>query len=80
MAGIVAKDGQLVRHGDGLALILDAEVLEQLHIDPDTSLSIVVDGDSMIVTVRDAEHKAQLNKIMEEMNSEYKDVFQRLAE
>jgi antitoxin component of MazEF toxin-antitoxin module len=80
MAGIVARDGQLVRHGNDLALILDAEVLEQLHIDPDTSVGIVVDGDSLIVTVKDTEHEAKLHQIMEDMNKEYGDVFRRLAE
>ena len=80
MAGIVARDGQLVRHGDDLALILDTEVLEQLHIDPDTNVGIVVDGDSLIVTVRDTEHEAKLHQIMEEMNKEYGEVFRRLAE
>jgi antitoxin component of MazEF toxin-antitoxin module len=80
MAGMVVKDGQLVQYGDSLALVLDAEVLEQLHIAADTSLGIVVDGDSMIVTVRDTEHETKLRKIMEEMNSEYGEVFRRLAE
>lgn len=80
MAGLVAKDGQLVRHGDNLALILDAEVLEQLHIDTDTSLGVVVDGDSLIVTVKNTEHEAKLHQIMAEMNKEYGEVFRRLAE
>lgn len=80
MAGVVARDGQLVRHGDDLALILDAEVLEQLHIDSDTNLGIVVDGDSLIVTVKDTEHETKLRQIMEGMNKEYGEVFRRLAE
>ncbi len=77
---VMTTQGQLVQYGDNLALVLDAEMLKQMDITPDTKLDIVVDGNSMIVTVRDEEHRARLHQIMEEMNQEYAEVFRRLAE
>ncbi|MGA7729990.1 MAG: AbrB/MazE/SpoVT family DNA-binding domain-containing protein [Chloroflexia bacterium] len=80
MAGVVTKEGRLVRHGDNLALVLDPDLLEQMNIKVDTMLDIITDGDSIIVTVRDDEHKARLHQIMDEMRAEYGEVFKRLAE
>jgi antitoxin component of MazEF toxin-antitoxin module len=77
---VMTTQGQLVQYGDNLALVLDSEMLKQMDIRPDTKLDIVVDGKSMIVTVRDEEHRARLHQIMEEMNEQYADVFRRLAE
>ena len=77
---VMTTQGQLIQYGDNLALVLDAEMLKQLDIKPDTKLDIVVDGNSMIVTVRDEEHRAKLHQIMEEMNEQYAEVFRRLAE
>lgn len=77
---VMTTQGQLVQYGDNLALVLDPEMLKQMDIKPDTKLDIVVDGNSMIVTVRDEEHRAKLHQIMEEMNQEYAEVFRRLAE
>ena len=80
MAGIVTKEGHLVQHGTNLALVLDADLLEQMNITPNTKLDIVSDGDSIIVTIRDDDHKAKLQDIMQEMRAEYGEVFKRLAE
>ena len=73
-------EGRLVQYGDSLALVLDPELLEQMKIGPNSKLDIVTNGDSMIVTVRDEEHRAKLHHIMEEMNEQYGEVFRRLAE
>ncbi|MDQ6693088.1 MAG: AbrB/MazE/SpoVT family DNA-binding domain-containing protein [Chloroflexota bacterium] len=74
------KRGHLVQHGDDLALVLDAETVERMKINADTSLQIVVDDASLIVTVRDEEHRAALHALMEEMNEQYGEAFKRLAE
>ena len=77
---VMTTQGQVVQHGDDLALLLDSDMLKQLNIGADTKLDIVVDGDSMIVTVRDEEHRAKLRQIMNEMNEQYAETFRRLAE
>lgn len=77
---VMTTQGQLVQHGDDLALLLDSDMLKQLNIKADTKLDIVVDGASMIVTVHDEEHRARLHQIMEEMNQQYAETFRRLAE
>jgi antitoxin component of MazEF toxin-antitoxin module len=80
MAGIVSKEGHLVQHEGELALVLEPDLLKQMNITPDTKLDIVSDGDSIIVTIRDDDHKAKLQDIMQEMRAEYGEVFKRLAE
>ncbi len=80
MAGIVTKEGLLVQHGANLALVLDADLLEQMNITPDTKLDIVSDGGSIIVTIRDDQHRTKLQDIMQEMRMEYGEVFKRLSE
>jgi antitoxin component of MazEF toxin-antitoxin module len=77
---VMTTQGQLVQHGDDLALLLDSEMLKQLNIGADTKLDIVVDGSSLIVTVRDEEHRAKLHHIMEDMNQQYAETFRKLAE
>ncbi len=73
-------EGRLVQHEGNLALVLEPEVLKQMNIGLDSKLHIVTNGDSIIVTVGDEEHRAGLRRIMDEMNSQYGEVFKRLAE
>lgn len=72
--------GELVQYGDTLALVLDAELVKQMNIKPDTKFDIVVDGNLMIIALRDNEHRAKLHQIMEDMHQQYAEVFKRLAE
>jgi antitoxin component of MazEF toxin-antitoxin module len=80
MAEIVTKEGRLVKYGDSLALLFEPDLLEQMKIKPDTRLDIVTDGDFLVVSVHNEEHKAKLHQIMEEMRKEYSKVFWRLSE
>jgi|GEM_PF-3196004 len=77
---VMTREGQLVQHGDKLALVLDPETLKLLNISQNTKLDVVIEGESMIVTVRNDEHRAKLREVMEEMNQQYSEVFRRLAE
>jgi hypothetical protein len=77
---VMVLEGRLVQHENNLALVLEPEVLKQMNIGLDSKLDIVTSGDSLIVTVRDQEHSANLHRIMEDMNEQYGEVFKRLAE
>ena len=49
---------RLTPHGNSAALIIDKALLEILHIDMDTPLEIVTDGENLIISpVRDDNHR-----------------------
>ncbi len=72
---------RLVPYGDGLALVIEQALLDQLNIDADTPLEVSTDGQTLIVTpVTDEERKAAFEKALEDMDRQYGSVFKRLAE
>ncbi len=74
---------KVVQQGDGLALILDRLLLEQLHITitPGTSLNITTRGEMLIISpIQDEERRAAIATSIAEMDKQYSEVFQRLAE
>jgi len=72
---------KLTRTGNSLALVLDKELLEQLHIDASTSLELSTDGRVLIVSpVRDRKREAKLRKVMDRAHAVYGGVFRKLAE
>lgn len=72
---------RLTRTGEGLALVLDQALLEQLRIDPDTPLEVSTDGQVIVIApVRDPERDARVKAIADEMFQRYEGVFRKLAE
>ncbi len=73
-------EARLVQHGDEIALILDRELLAQMHIDLDSKLSVQTHENEITITVEDEDRNALLEQIMDEMDEDYGPVFKRLAE
>jgi hypothetical protein len=71
----------VVRNGDGVTLVLDSGVLGRLNIAPGTSLVASTDGHSLIIApAQDSARRAALEASIAEMDEQYGEVFQRLAE
>ena len=74
----------LTRHGDGLALLLDQSILDQLKIDADTPLSVTVAGNTLVVSPvagpDDDERRRRFEEAKRETFERYDGVFRRLAE
>ncbi len=72
--------GKIVQYGEGYAIVLDQPTIEQMNISPDTEIDMVMNDNSIIITVKDEERQAKLHSIIKEMHDQYGSVFQRLAE
>jgi antitoxin MazE len=71
----------LTRHGNSAALIIDKALLEILHIEMETPLEIVTDGESLIVSpVRDIAKHDQVTKALDRVNATHSRTLRRLAE
>jgi antitoxin component of MazEF toxin-antitoxin module len=71
----------LIQHGNDLALVLDAKLLAQLQISPDTPLELTTDGNQIVITpVRTDARREQLAGSIEKMNDRFGDDLRRLAE
>jgi antitoxin component of MazEF toxin-antitoxin module len=71
---------KIVPQGEGYALLLDREVVEQLHISAETPVEVTVGDNALIVTPVDQERRVALQESIEDMDRRYADVFRRLAE
>jgi len=72
---------KLTTHGNSAALIIDKALLEVLHIDMDTPLSIATDGQSLVISpVRDASDTDRVVSALGEVNAAHGEVLRRLAE
>ncbi|MDL2298342.1 AbrB/MazE/SpoVT family DNA-binding domain-containing protein [Synergistaceae bacterium OttesenSCG-928-D05] len=70
----------LTKHGNSLALVIDKPILELLHIEADTPISISTDGKSLTLSpVVDPERAEKLMQIRHKINEKYKSTFERLA-
>ena len=71
----------LTKYGDSYALVLDASLLDSLGIRPDTPLTVVTDGQSLVVTPPEEDvNDRKFDEILERINNRYANVFRRLAE
>jgi antitoxin component of MazEF toxin-antitoxin module len=71
----------LSQYGEHTVLILEQELLEQLHIDVETPLNVETDGETLIISpVRDAEHQKKFQETLANVNQKYGRMLQRLAE
>jgi antitoxin MazE len=72
---------KLSKHGNSLALVMDRSILDLLHIDEKTALSISTDGESIVVSpVRDKKRRERFEKALASSNERYGKALKRLAE
>ena len=73
--------GTLTAHGNSAALIIDKPLLEILHIDMDTPLEIVTDGENLIISpVRDRTRHERITKALDKVNRLHGKTLKKLAE
>jgi antitoxin MazE len=72
----------LTKHGNSYALIIDRPIMELLHIEPDTPLSLETDGKSITIRpVLPADERSQrLQDSLAKINGRYGKVLKKLAE
>jgi antitoxin component of MazEF toxin-antitoxin module len=71
----------LTRHGNSLALVIDKPILEMLHLDESTPLSITTTGDCMVVApVKDLKRRQKFEAAKADTFKKYRKTLKRLAE
>ncbi|MBF0339309.1 MAG: AbrB/MazE/SpoVT family DNA-binding domain-containing protein [Nitrospirae bacterium] len=72
---------KLTKHGNGLALMIDRDVLESLGISEETPLSISTEGSVLIISpVRDEKRQELFEKALVKTNQKFGRVLKRLAD
>jgi len=72
---------RLTKHGNSLALVIDKSVLELLQIDASTPLSIITDGESLVISpARNAARAKRFRKALDHVNVRYATALKKLAE
>ncbi|MBF0606317.1 MAG: AbrB/MazE/SpoVT family DNA-binding domain-containing protein [Candidatus Magnetobacterium sp. LHC-1] len=72
---------KLTKHGNGLALMIDRDVLESLGIGEETPLSISTEGSVLIISpVRDEKRQELFEKALVKTNQKFGRVLKRLAD
>jgi antitoxin component of MazEF toxin-antitoxin module len=70
----------LTRHGNSLALIIDKPILDMLHIDADTPLTITTDGNCIVIApAHDPKRQKKFTEALKKVNDDWGDVLKRLA-
>ena len=70
----------LIPIGDGLGIVIDRSLLEELHIDCETSLRITSDGRGFYVEPISAEEKSRFLEAGRRMMDVHDEAFRKLAE
>ena len=71
----------LTPHGNSAALIIDKALLEILHIEMETPLDIITDGESLTITpVHDTERHERVTKALNKVNASHGNTLRKLAE
>lgn len=71
----------LTRHGNSAALIIDKALMEVLHIDMDTPLEIVTDGQNLVISpMNDRTRHEVVTKALDKVNASHGRTLRRLAE
>lgn len=72
---------KLTKHAEGLALVLDEQMLAQLGVDENTALDVTIDGGVLSVApAEDAERARRFEAALEETNQRFGRALRRLAE
>ena len=70
----------LTRHGHSAALIIDKALLEVLHLDMNTPLEIVTDGQNLIISpVRDGTRHEVITGALNKVNARHGRTLKKLA-
>ena len=70
----------LTPHGNSAALIIDKALLEILHIDMDTPLEIVTDGENLVISpVRDGTQHKRVTNALSKVNARHRKTLKKLA-
>ena len=71
----------LTQHGHSAALIIDKALLEVLHIEMNTPLEIVTDGQNLIISpVRDGSRHEVITEALKKVNTSHGRTLKKLAE
>lgn len=72
---------KLTKHGNSLALVIDKPILELLHIDADTRLSVTTDGRCLIIEpAGSTSRRKRFREAVAEGHRKYGKAFKKLAE
>lgn len=72
--------GKIVKHGDGLALVLDQAMIDELALKENTIVDAYSDGEVLVIRpIRHARRK-RVDNVHDEISARYGDVFRRLVE
>ena len=72
---------KLVKHGNGLALVIEKPILDLLGADPETTFDLTTDGQTLILTpIHSAERREAFRRILEKVNRNYSEDLRKLAE
>jgi len=70
----------LVRHGDGLALVIDPALLDSINATENTPFEVVSDGRSLrLMPVRDPEEEKRFEDAVEMVHERFGDAMRKLA-
>ena len=72
---------QLVKHGEGFAIVIEKPLLKRLGINTDTHIEITTDGAVMLLTpVGDPDSATAFRDALEKGNAKYAETLKKLAE
>lgn len=75
------RETRLIKQGDDLAVLLDADHLESVNATPETAFDVTCDGKSIILTpVGDPKRNLKIQRALDKVNAEHGDDLRRLAE
>lgn len=71
----------LVKHGDGWAIVLDRPILNLLKIDPESQVELTTDGQTITISpCEDERHANRVQSARQVINEKYAKAFKKLAE
>jgi len=72
---------RLTKHGNSYALVIERPILELLHIDPESPVEVVTDGNTLtIAPVRDKKRRRKFEAALANTNARYGKMLKKLAE
>ena len=72
---------KLTRTGNGIALVLDTPLFEELGLDENAEVEVSTNGQVLVITPkRSTARERKLRKAVDKVSSEYAGLFKRLSE
>jgi antitoxin component of MazEF toxin-antitoxin module len=66
--------------GDGLGLVIDPSILDQLHINGDTRLEVTIENDGIVIRPVENDVQARFIESARRMMDIHQETFRKLAE